>query len=232
MKTWINKVDVFIALTEFARSKLVEGGIPAEKIRVKPNFVYPDPGPKKGVGEYALFVGRLSPEKGVMTLLEAWKELPHIPLKIVGDGPYRESAQAQVSKCRLSNVNFVGTCVPQETIKLIKHAQFIVCCSDCHEGLPMAILEAFACATPVLAPKIGATHEILTKAGSNLLFRNGDPRHLATMVKTAWSSPSGLENERRRVRTEFEYRFSDSPNYGDLKELYDSLLASQPQGLN
>ena len=91
LRTWRKKVDVYIALTEFARRKFIEGGLPAGKIIVKPNFVYPDPGPGEGEGGFALFVGRLSFEKGVGTLLAAWEHLDRrIPLKIVGDGPLTE----------------------------------------------------------------------------------------------------------------------------------------------
>jgi glycosyltransferase involved in cell wall biosynthesis len=96
LRTWERTVDVFIALTEFARQKFIEGGLPADRVVVKPNFVHPDPGPGAHDGGYALFAGRLSPEKGVRTLLAAWERLgAGIPLKIAGDGPLaREVARA------------------------------------------------------------------------------------------------------------------------------------------
>jgi glycosyltransferase involved in cell wall biosynthesis len=88
LRTWTRMVDVYITLTEFARQKFPEGGLPAKRIVTKPNFVHPDPGPGEGQGGYAMFVGRLSSEKGVGTLLEAWERLGgRIPLKVVGDGP-------------------------------------------------------------------------------------------------------------------------------------------------
>ncbi len=88
--TWQNMVEVYVTLTQFARQKLIEGGMPADRIVVKPNFVDPDPGLGEGKGGYAIYVGRLSKEKGVQTLLNAWKSLD-IPLKVVGDGPWRNS---------------------------------------------------------------------------------------------------------------------------------------------
>ena len=94
LKTWRDQVDIYIALTEFSRRKFIEGGLPAEKIVVKPHFVYPDPGCRAGSGGYALYVGRLSAQKGVMTLLQAWQQLPGIPLKVVGDGPLMGAMQA------------------------------------------------------------------------------------------------------------------------------------------
>src|SRR5215218_10268668 len=91
LRTWTEQVDVYIATTEFAREKFVQGGLPVEKLVVKPNFLHPAPTPGKVQGDYALFVGRLSPEKGIGTLLAAWKRLrTRIPLKIVGDGPLAE----------------------------------------------------------------------------------------------------------------------------------------------
>ncbi|MCC2663159.1 MAG: glycosyltransferase, partial [Geminicoccaceae bacterium] len=94
LRTWERMVDVFIALTAFARDKLVEGGLPADKIVVKPNFVADDPAPGTGTAGYALFVGRLSPEKGLGTVLEAWQRLRGaIPLKVVGEGPLCASAE-------------------------------------------------------------------------------------------------------------------------------------------
>src|SRR5215212_1442885 len=91
LRTWTKMVNVYIALTEFARQKYIEGGLPAERIVVKSNFVHPDPGAGEGGGGYALFVGRLSPEKGLETLLAAWEQLGvKVPLKIVGSGPMAE----------------------------------------------------------------------------------------------------------------------------------------------
>jgi len=89
LDTWRRNVDLFLANTEFSKGKFTAIGLPADRIRVKPNFVAPDPGPGPGGGQYALYVGRLSPEKGIRTLLQAWRNLPHVRLLIVGDGPMR-----------------------------------------------------------------------------------------------------------------------------------------------
>ena len=90
--TWLNEVDAYIAFTEFSRQKFIAAGLPPDKIFLKPHFLGVDPGAKRGLGEYALFLGRLVPEKGVTTLLKAWQQLKHIPLAIAGDGPLREKA--------------------------------------------------------------------------------------------------------------------------------------------
>src|SRR5581483_9389602 len=83
-------------------------GIPADKLRVKPNFVAPDPQPGAGNGNYAIFAGRLSEEKGLDTLLAAWKQLTGIPLEIVGDGPLLAPLKDRAAALGLSTVRFHG----------------------------------------------------------------------------------------------------------------------------
>src|SRR5450759_4824237 len=98
--TWTKTVACFIALTEFARQKFIAGGLPQDRIAVKPNFVSADPGRKDRTGDYAIFLGRLSPEKGVRTLVSAWKQLRlSVPLVIVGEGPLRGELENQVISC-------------------------------------------------------------------------------------------------------------------------------------
>lgn len=107
LKTW-DKINTFVALTEFSRQKFVEGGLPEHKILVRPNFLATDPGFAEIGREYALFVGRLSPEKGIVNLLKAWRNLPDVPLKILGDGPLRSWVEEYVQKHNLKQVEVVG----------------------------------------------------------------------------------------------------------------------------
>src|SRR5215218_8642966 len=118
LRTWTKTVDTYIALTEFAREKAIQGGLPAGTLMVKPHFVHPDPGLDKGGGGYALFVGRLSPEKGTKTLLSAWRQLRgELPLKIVGDGPLApETAEAAR---RVPGVKWLGRRSLEEVYKLM-----------------------------------------------------------------------------------------------------------------
>jgi glycosyltransferase involved in cell wall biosynthesis len=140
--TW-NLVDRFIALTEFARQKFIEGGFPPEKISVKPNFVHPDPGPGEGRGGYALFVGRLSPEKGLGTLLMAWERLGgKVPLKIVGDGPL--APEVQEAQKRIPGVEWLGRKAPEEVYALMGEASFLVFPSEWYETFGRVAIEAFA----------------------------------------------------------------------------------------
>src|SRR5947209_19867440 len=121
--TWKNKVHVYVALTEFARDKYLAGGLPAEKIMVKPNFIHPAPAPGSGGGGYALYVGRLSPEKGIATMLEAWKAAANpIPLKIVGEGPLKDLVAMSAS----SSIEYLGSKSPPEVMELMRAAEFLV----------------------------------------------------------------------------------------------------------
>jgi len=106
VRTWERAIDLYVALTDFARKKFIEGGFPPEKIVVKPNFVHPDPGPGTGKGGYAVFLGRLSPEKGVATMLRAWETLgAKLPLKIIGAGPFRGKSWRPQSASPVSSMS-------------------------------------------------------------------------------------------------------------------------------
>jgi glycosyltransferase involved in cell wall biosynthesis len=148
--TWNQSVDRFVALSEFSRDKFVEGGLPAEKVMVKPNFVSPDPGPRSGGGECALFVGRLSLEKGLKLLIEAWKRVSQrIPLRIVGDGPLRGLLERDKESLPLSNVSLDGGLEKSAVLAAMKRARFMVFPSTCYENFPLVIAEAYACGVPV-----------------------------------------------------------------------------------
>jgi glycosyltransferase involved in cell wall biosynthesis len=221
--TWTEMVDVYIALTEFARLKFVEGGLPAEKMVVKPNFVYPDPGPGEGRGGYALFVGRLSREKGVGTLLAAWERLDRrIPLKVVGDGPLRE--QVAEAANRHPCVEYLGYRAAEEVQALLKEASILVFPSEWYEGFSRVAAEAFATATPMVAADIGAAAELIEHDHTGLGFRPGDPEALATQVGWFFSHPEEHARMRREVRAEYEAKYTAEQNYRMLTEIYESTL--------
>ncbi|BDG26762.1 hypothetical protein TthSNM66_13980 [Thermus thermophilus] len=220
--TW-NLVDRFIALTEFARRKFVEGGLPAEKIVVKPNFVHPDPGPGEGRGGYALFVGRLSPEKGVGTLLRAWGLLGgRVPLKVVGDGPLADEVQEAAR--RLPGVEWLGRKSPEEVYALMGEAAFLVFPSEWYETFGRVAIEAFAKGTPVVASRIGAVGEVTEDGRTGLHFRPGDPEDLAAKVEWLLAHPTELARMRREARAEYEAKYTAERNYQLLMEIYGQAL--------
>ncbi len=225
--TWNESVDGYIALSEFSRRKFVDCGFPSAKLHVKPNFVQQDPGERSGPGKYALFVGRLSAEKGAGTLLAAWEKLrPSMPLMIVGDGPERPSLEARAKASRLSSVEFRGWVPSNEAHEAMKRAAFLVIPSVWYEGFPMIIAEAFACGTPVLCSKLGALEEIVSDYRTGLHFAAGDSVDLAEKIDWCASHPAELVHMGKEARREYEARYTAEQNYRMLTGIYDQLLST------
>lgn len=219
LRTWERTVDVFIALTEFARQKFIEGGLPADRIVVKPNSVYPDPGPGAHDGGYALFVGRLSPEKGVRTLLAAWERLGQaIPLKIVGDGPL--AAEVSRTVVRLPRAEWLGQVQLGDVLPLVGRASVVIVPSVWYENFPRVVLEAYAKGTPVIASDLGALAELVEDGRTGLRFCPGDPEDLAAKVEWAWTHPRELAAMGREARREYELKYTAERNYEQLMAIY------------
>jgi glycosyltransferase involved in cell wall biosynthesis len=223
LRTWTEMVDVYVALTEFARNKFIEGGLPAGKIVVKPNFVAPDPGRGQGGGGYALFVGRLAPEKGTGTMLAAWDRLrTRVPLKIVGDGPLKDQVVRVAAK--RSDVEWLGHRPVADVHALMRKADMLVFPSQWYETFGRVAAEAFAAGTPVIAANIGAVAELVEHGRTGLKFRPGDPEDLATQVEWALSHSAELRRMREEVRAEFEAKYTAERNYRALMEIYEAAL--------
>jgi glycosyltransferase involved in cell wall biosynthesis len=224
--TWSEMVDCYVALTEFAREKMIQGGLPAEKIQVKPNFVLPDPGPRVGNGDYALFVGRLVDLKGVGTLIKAWAKLPaSIPLVIAGDGPFRSEMERLIRELNLQNVDYRGRLSRQDTLATMKGARFLMFPSEWYEGFPVTIAESFACGVPVVCSRLGGMQEIVEDRRTGLHFTAGDATDLAEKVQWAWSHPQETSTMGFQARDEFEAKYSAERNFGMLTGIYESVIS-------
>ena len=225
MGTWNKMVDCYIALTEFARVKFIAGGLPAEKIRVKPNFVLPDPGPRHEQGDYALFVGRLVDPKGVHTLVSAWKGL-QIPLHIVGDGPYREQLERDLQQEGMSAITYRGRLPHDETLQAMRGARFLVFPSEWYEGFPMTIVEAFASGVPVICCRLGAMQEVVADGRTGLHYRTGEANDLAAKVCWAWEHPAEVAVMGQNARDEFEAKYTADRNFEMMRDIYQSVISS------
>lgn len=224
LRTWSRMVDVYVALTEFARRKLIAGGLPADRIVVKPNFVFPDPGPGDGAGGYGLFVGRLSAEKGVATLLAAWERLGgKIPLKVVGDGPEAPRVRAAIQ--RLPSVEWLGQRPAADVSALMAGAALVVVPSEWYEAFPRVVVEAFASGTPVAASDLGSLAELVEDGRTGLLFRPGDPGDLAARVEWLWAHRDRAAAMRREARAEYEAKYTADRNYERLMAIYRRAIA-------
>jgi glycosyltransferase involved in cell wall biosynthesis len=227
--TWHSKVDAYIVLTRFMKAKLVEGGLPSEKMHVKPNFVSPDPGPKSGEGEFALFVGRLAPEKGVLTLLEAWGKVgPAIPLEIVGTGPLGMEAERAAGPS--GNIRVRGPLPHAEVFALMKRARYLVFPSEWYEGFPVVVAEAFANGLPVLASRIGSAAEIVRGGATGWHFVPGSAEDLAARAAWMWDHPRECLEAGRVARSEYEAFYSADENYGALLGIYEKARAGRARG--
>jgi glycosyltransferase involved in cell wall biosynthesis len=226
--TWSDAVSGYVVPTDFARQKFIDGGLPAEKIYVKPNFVDPDPGERSRPGDYALFVGRLSPEKGLSTLLGAWSRLStSIPLAIAGDGPLRSSLEAEVAKNKLHQVTFRGRLNSAETRAAMKGARFLVLPSLWYEGFPMVMAESLACGTPVVGSRLGAMQEIITDGRTGLHFTTGDSADLAEKIEWAWLHPAEVAAMGREARRDYEALYTPETNYSLLMAIYEQVLRTK-----
>jgi glycosyltransferase involved in cell wall biosynthesis len=225
MRTWNKKVDIYIALSEFAKLKFVQGRFPRDRIVVKPNFVHPDPRQKTSAGEYALFVGRLCEEKGVRILINAWRELAtNVPLCVVGDGRLREEMEAQIKKFGLSQITMLGEVPPDRVVHWMHGARFLVSPSLWYEGFPVTVAEAYACGLPVIASELGSLAEIVVPGRTGLHFKPGDAAELARAVDWAWSHNDHVQRMGRQARIEFERKYTAERNYRNLMRIYDQLL--------
>jgi glycosyltransferase involved in cell wall biosynthesis len=223
--TWKNLVDRYIALSEFSLAKFVEAGLPAEKIAVKPNFVLPDPGVGAESRDYAVFVGRLSEEKGLGTLLQAWGQVnPRYPLRVIGDGPLLNNLQLEISRSGLSNVHLDGRLPHEESLKVVQGAKVLIASSNCYETFAMTIAEAYACGTPVVASRLGAMQEIVVHGRTGLHFTPGDAHDLARKVDWAWAHPDEMREMGVNTRAEYEAKYTAEHNYELLIEIYQEAI--------
>lgn len=231
--TYSRDVDLYVALTEQARDVYVRGGLPADRLVVKPNFLADDPGMGDGGGEgvdgdYALYVGRLTPEKGVATLLEAWRTLgPELPLRIVGDGPLAPEVSAAARG--QPGVAFFGQQPQAEVRRLMRSARLLVFPSEWYEGLPMTLIEALATGLPVVASRIGAAGSVIEHGQTGRHFRPGDAADLAAQVRWLLAHPADLGRMRGQARLAYEARYTAPANVRALLALYEEARRRRAQ---
>jgi len=225
--TWREQVDAYIVFTEFFRQKFVGAGLPREKIFVKPHFLSTDPGMKRKMGDYALFLGRLAPGKGLHTLLEAFAILQNaIPLHIVGDGPLRAELEGQKNRACLSSVSFRGWLPREQTLETMSGARFLIFPSEGLETFGLTIIEAFGAGVPVIASRLGPMMEVLEEGKTGLHFTAGDPNDLASKALWAWTHVKQMEAMGRAARAEYQAKYTAERNYQLLMEIYSRARSS------
>lgn len=224
--TWKEAVDTFVVCSDFTRKKLIEGGLPAECIRLKPNFLQHLPPPGDGSGEFALFVGRLAAEKGLDTLIEAWKHLgDRIPLNIVGDGPLDELAEQ--AQRQVPSITWLGRKPAAEVLDLMGRARMLVFPSEWYETFGRVAMESFAKGTPVIVSNLGGQAERVDHNRTGRLFESGNAKDLTRQVQWALSHPDAWKKMRQEARVEFENHYTADRNHEILMDIYDETLCRQ-----
>jgi len=218
-----NYVSQFIALTDFAKEKFIEGGFVNDKIEVKPNFLFLNKYPISQDKKYALYLGRISEEKGLDVLIEAFKKINFI-LKIAGNGNYLTSLKNKAKEC--NNIKFIGFVFGKEKQRILKNCSFMIFPSELYESFPISILEAYQYHKPVIASNLGGIPNIVRNNYSGYIFEKGKIESLVEVIYKI------LENERYKQLGEnafqlFKEKYSQTQNYNILMSVYKNVVKEE-----
>lgn len=223
--TWQHKVSRYIALTEFARDKFAESGIPLDRIAVKPNFVHHqtvkakyDPNDR-----YLLFVGRISAEKGVRNLLQAWSQLEDrggLRLVIIGDGPEKAKLAAAHQQ---EDIRFLGKQDGDTVLDCMSRAMYVMVPSIWYEGFPMTIVESYSVGTPVLCSRIGALEEVVEDGVTGFHFQHDDLENIKTVIRRAVAYEN-YAAMRQKVAQNYAAHYTEEVNVKQLLAIYSEAM--------
>ena len=220
--TWDTQVDKFIALTNFSKSKFIEANFLSDKIEIKSNFVFDMYDPDSDKKEYALFVGRISEEKGIRYLIKAWEKIDY-KLIIAGTGPLENFVKSQLNE----KIIFLGKQSKEGIRSLMNAASFLVMPSIWYEGFPMVILEAYSAGLPVLGSRIGSIEEVVLDNITGLHFEPNQSRDIVKKVNTIIKDRELLKKISKNARKEYLEKYTPSKNYDILKNIYNSVIESK-----
>jgi glycosyltransferase involved in cell wall biosynthesis len=217
--TYRDKITRYIALNNFCREKFVASGLAPELFRIKPNFVKSRVKPdNKVTRKGGIFIGRLSPEKGLHVLIDAAKKIRFNELKIVGKGPLEDDVRNAFNDC------YLGYKTPEQVQELLQACQFLVAPSTCYETFGLVAIEAFACGTPVIASRHGGLGELITDGVTGLLFTPGDAEDLARKIEWAKNHPEEMMRMGVNARAEYEAQYTPERNYQMLIDIYEDAI--------
>ena len=223
--TWHRDVDRFLALTEFGRRQFIEGGLPADRLEVKSNSVA-DPGPRHrppSASRRVVFLGRLSEEKGLGVLLEAWRRAASsLELVVVGTGPMGDTLRASAP----AGVRFLGSLSPEQVRSLLLEARALVFPSVWFEGQGLVALEAAAARLPVLLSDLGAMTELFAPHAHNLLMAPGDPSAVAAAIARL-EDDAFVDTHGELTRRCYEERYTHRVALERLEATYRAVIAER-----
>ena len=203
-----DRVRRFFTPSDFMRRKLIEGGMPPRRTVHVPHFIDPSSiRPASAPGDFILFMGRLVPEKGIFTFLEAAGLAPDVPCKVVGTGVLERSVRERIREKHLSHVELLGHKSGEELWNVMRHARAVAVPSEWYEPFSLVILEAMAAARPVIASRIAGPAEIISHGVDGLLVTPGSADELASSLQTLWHDPErAIEMGRKgldKARTQY-----------------------------
>lgn len=235
LETWINHVfkkydtvKYFIAPSRFLRNKFIEYGWDPTRVVYLPNFIDSSTiEPSIGTGDYLLYIGRLSREKGVQTLLQALRQVGMpTSLKIVGDGPERQELEYIARQSNIQ-VQFTGYLKGVELQQSIANAKAVLMPSEWYENAPISLLEAFAYGKPVVGAEIGGIPEMIDDGVNGFLFTPGNTDELKEVIERVLSmADDALYDMGRSARDKVEREFSPERHYSGLIDIYSMALSS------
>lgn len=223
--TFTEKINAFIALTAQQRQIYISAGFPAEKIYVKPNFLASSVHVTPREREAALFIGRLSHEKGLEDLIDAWERMEY-PLWIVGDGPMREWLEETIKEKGLTHIRYLGRVGREEMGELYSQALCLVFPSLWYEGMSMVVLEALSAGVPILCSDAVAMAPDFKEAGCAELYPVGDTAELAERAADLLSRPAKYTAMGKMARGLYLEKYTAEKNWKHLYAIYTSVLQS------
>ena len=221
--TWRNKVTRYIALNEFCRDKFVTGGLPAERIVVKPNFVELEPPAERDRSGF-VFVGRLSAEKGVEVLLDGLARAGGLGLKVIGSGPEVSRFEGR------DGVEMLGSLERKDVCAQMSGALALVFPSIWYETFGLVIVEAFASGTPIIGSRLGVVPDLVEDGVTGLLFNPGDASDLAEKLRWAQAHPAEMAAMGRAARARYEALYTADRNYAQLMKIYQEAIQEVQKG--
>jgi glycosyltransferase involved in cell wall biosynthesis len=227
--TFTRCIDLLIALNGFTRDVLVRAGFDPARIMVKPNAATVDaldaPSPDTPAA-HAVFVGRLSPEKGVLTLVRAALRVPNLPLRIVGDGPLADEIQDILRAADARHITLLGFLPPDAVARELAAALVTVFPSECYENCPMIVVNALYLGTPVVAARTGGIPDFVPDGRAGWLFTPGDETALAERLLWIAAHPGEVRALRPQVRAWGRDAFAPDKNCAALEAAYTTAIAT------
>lgn len=221
--TWQHDVTLYLALNRYCAQTLARGGLPRERIRIKPNFVdlpAPPAGEREGEREGLLFVGRLSPEKGTALLAAAAaRRSSGPPIQVIGDGPERAKLAHR------PGLQLLGEQPRTAVTQAMQRAVALVLPSLAAEAFPRTLVEAFACGLPVIASRAGALPELVRHGDTGLLFESGDEHALVAAMQWAEDHPQAMRAMGAAARAHQQQHWTGDQVHRRLCEVYTEALA-------